>query len=178
MFSLKYHDCAESCDFEMKKTLNIDGGFGSIFDAPLRVHEVMTTPTTCLHADQSLSDVVTLMANRFFHHVLVVDTEERLIGVISDRDVFRALARTRDWHTKLVKEIMSAEPVTTTPDAFISVAAKEMLNKRINCLPVIDPNGKLCGIVTSTDLIKRFEKIQSAIETSKAFATPKSKLAR
>jgi len=77
-----------------------------------------------------------------------------------------------------VKEVMSAEPVTTTPDAFISVAAKEMLNKRINCLPVIDPNGKLCGIVTSTDLIKRFEKIQSAIETSKAFATPKSKLAR
>jgi CBS domain-containing protein len=104
------------------------------------------------------------MANRSFHHVLIVDADDRLRGVISDRDVLCALSRTRNWNKKSVSAIMTKETVTTTADCLISVAAHEMLAKRINCLPVIDAEGRVCGILTSTDLLKAHATVQAFVE--------------
>ena len=52
---------------------------------PLRVAELMTSETTSMSADQTFGELVTMMANRSFHHVLVVDGDKNLCGVISDR---------------------------------------------------------------------------------------------
>lgn len=131
---------------------------------PLRVAEVMTREILTLAPERSFADAVRMMATQFFRHVLVVDSEERLRGVISDRDVLRALARTANWNTRPVSEIMTCDPVTVSPDTAISLALKAMLDKRINCLPVISPEGSVCGIVTSTDLLHAYEKLQSALE--------------
>lgn len=136
----------------------------AIFASPLRVSEVMTRKTMTLRANQSFGDVVALMANRSFRHILVVDVDERLRGVISDRDVLRALSRTPNWSKKSVREIMTRDSVTTTPDSLISAAAREMLAKRINCLPVIDADGRVCGILTSTDLLKAYATVQALLE--------------
>lgn len=134
-------------------------------DLPLHVSAIMTKETVALHPEQSFADVVGLMANQFFHHVLVIDGEQRLCGVISDRDVLRELSRTRDWSQKKVSEIMTPHPMTIAPDSLISAAVRRMLDKRINCLPVVGAEGKVCGILTSTDLLKTYEKIQSWLET-------------
>jgi len=135
-----------------------------ILTAPMRVAEVMTHEAMTLDPRQSLADVVALMATRSFHHVLVVDPDDRLCGVISDRDVLRALSRTPNWNKKNISEIMTQESVTTTPQSLISVAAREMLERRINCLPVIGADGRVCGILTSTDLLKAYASVQSALE--------------
>jgi CBS domain-containing protein len=87
-----------------------------------------------------------------------------LSGVISDRDVLRALSRTPNWNKKNVSEIMTQDSVTTTPESLISVAAQEMLERRINCLPVIGADGRVCGILTSTDLLKAYASVQSVLE--------------
>ena len=134
---------------------------------PLRVAELMTSETTSMSADQTFGELVTMMANRSFHHVLVVDGDKNLCGVISDRDVLRVLARSPQWHSKQLSEIMTQDPVTTTPDMLISVAVREMLAKRISCLPVVAADGTLCGILTSTDLLKALERLQTLIEKSK-----------
>jgi acetoin utilization protein AcuB len=117
-----------------------------------------------LGPEQSFADAVGLMATQFFRHVLIVDEDERLHGVISDRDVLRALARTPNWNTKSVSEIMTKDAITTVPEAPISHAIKLMLDKRINCLPVIGSDGRVCGILTSTDLLKAYEDIQILLE--------------
>jgi CBS domain-containing protein len=85
----------------------------------------------------------------------------------SDRDVLRVLARSPQWHSKQLSESMTQEPVTTTPDMLISAAVLEMLAKHINCLPVVAADGGLCGILTSTDLLKALERLQTLIEKSK-----------
>lgn len=131
---------------------------------PLRVAEVMTHEAMTLDPRQTLADVVALMASRSFHHVLVVDPDDRLRGVVSDRDVLRALSRTPNWNNKNVCEVMTPESVTTTPEALISAAAQEMLERRINCLPVIGADGRVCGILTSTDLLKAYASLQNALE--------------
>jgi CBS domain-containing protein len=140
---------------------------GEILAGPLRVAELMTSETTSMSADQTFGELVTMMANRSFHHVLVVDGDKNLYGVISDRDVLRVLARSPQWHSKQVSGIMTQEPVTTTPDMLISAAVRDMLAKRINCLPVVAADGGLCGILTSTDLLKALERLQTLIEKSK-----------
>ena len=96
--------------------------------------------------------------------MLVVDEDERLHGVISDRDVLRALSRTPDWSKKSVAEIMNPDTITTTPDSAISAAVRLMLENRINCLPVMGPDGRVAGILTSTDLLKAYEKLQAKVE--------------
>jgi acetoin utilization protein AcuB len=136
--------------------------------APLKVSDVMTRDTLSMRPHQSFAEVVELMANRSFHHMIVVDAEERLQGVISDRDVLRALSRTPDWSKKSVGEIMSREPLTAMPATPLSAAIKSMLVMRINCLPVVGADGRVCGILTSTDLLNAYEKIQLRFEETAA----------
>ena len=136
----------------------------AVLAAPVHVADVMTKAPMSMLPHQSFAEVVAMMANRSFHHMLVVDEDERLHGVISDRDVLRALSRTPDWSKKSVAEIMSPDAVTTTPESAISTALSLMLEKRINCLPVIGPDGRVAGILTSTDLLKAYEKLQAKIE--------------
>ena len=78
--------------------------------------------------------------------------------------MLRALSRTPDWGKKSVAEIMNPDSITTTPDSAISVAVRSMLENRINCLPVIGPDGRVAGILTTTDLLKTYDKLQAKIE--------------
>ena len=136
----------------------------AVLAAPVRVADVMTKDVRTMLPDQSFAEVIGMMATRSFHHMLVVDEEERLHGVISDRDVLRALSRTPDWNKKSVSEIMNPDTITTTPDSGISAAVRLMLENRINCLPVMGPDGRVAGILTTTDLLKTYEKLQTKIE--------------
>ena len=136
----------------------------AVLAAPIQVADVMTKDVRTMLPDQSFAEVIGMMATRSFHHMLVVDEEERLHGVISDRDVLRALSRTPDWSKKSVAEIMNPDSITTTPESTISAAVRSMLENRINCLPVIGPDGRVAGILTTTDLLKTYEKLQAKIE--------------
>ncbi len=138
---------------------------GDKMTAPVRVADVMTHDFVALTPEQTFAELVGLMASRPFHHVLVVDVEEQLLGVISDRDVLRAMSRIPDWTKKSVSEIMSRESITTTPNSAISAALKTMLDKRINCLPVLGEDQRVCGILTSTDLLRAYQIVQDKIES-------------
>ncbi len=54
---------------------------------------------------------------------------------------------------------MTRNPVTVKRDTSILDAVSKILAKRINCLPVIDDDGDVCGIVTSTDLLKSYQQV-------------------
>jgi CBS domain-containing protein len=137
---------------------------GALANAPVAVADVMTQEVMTLGQQQTFADTVALMANRFFRHVLVVDEDQRLCGVVSDRDILRGLARTLNWKATSISEIMTRDAFTVAPDTAISTAIREMLANHISCLPVIGSDGRVCGILTSTDLLTAYEKIQCALE--------------
>jgi acetoin utilization protein AcuB len=132
------------------------------------VADVMTRKTITLSPHHSLTEVVSLMADRHFRHVVVVDNGGRIVGVVSDRDILRALSRTSNWQTKDVSQIMTREPFTVKQETPVSVAVAKIVSKRINCLPVLDDEEKVCGIVTSTDLLKAYQKLLESLEHSSA----------
>lgn len=132
------------------------------------VADVMTRKTVTLSPHHGFSEAVSLMADRHFRHIVVVDPGGQIVGVISDRDILRTLARTNNWQTKDVSQIMTRDPVTVKRETPLSVAVAKIVAKRINCLPVLDDEEKVCGILTSTDLLKAYQKLLESLESNRA----------
>lgn len=131
---------------------------------PVRVREIMTPDVLTLAPDQTFREAVAMMANRPFRHFLVVHGDNQLAGVLSDRDLLRVLGRRADWDKLTVGEVMTTDVKSVEPDTPLSEAARKMLTHRINCLAVLDESRKVVGIVTSTDLLYSFLRLQSSLE--------------
>ena len=127
------------------------------------VDDVMTREVVSLSSHHNFEDAVNLISNRHFRHFVVVDNGQ-IVGIVSDRDVLRGLARTDNWQEKQVSEFMTVDPTTVRPDTSLSDAIAKMLDQKINCLPVIADDGTVCGILTSTDLLKAYQKELESVD--------------
>jgi acetoin utilization protein AcuB len=116
--------------------------------------------------------------NRFRR--LPVMHEDRLVGIVSDRDLKEASpskATTLDVHELyyllaelLVKDIMTRDPVTVAPDDTVEHAAQIMLENTISGLPVVDGRGKVVGILTQSDVFRAFMHITGILQGGVQFA--------
>jgi acetoin utilization protein AcuB len=134
----------------------------------MKVADLMTTKLYTVSPDDSVENAVRMLQQRSVRHLLVLDGHD-LVGIISDRDLKRALDTTKSKHKKLlnlgglffllepilVREIMTSDPVSIAPSATAQEAARVMLSRRFGALPVVK-SGKLVGIVTETDLLRHF----------------------
>lgn len=129
----------------------------------MKIKEIMKTQVVSIDMDDTLSDIQTMFNNVSFHHLLVTE-QNKLLGVISDRDLLKSISPyagttselPRDAATmkKRAHQIMSRKPVTVWAGSSISDAIDLLLKNDISCLPVIDKNNNIDGIVTWKDLIK------------------------
>lgn len=130
-------------------------------DTPVR--GVMTTRVVSVEFDDRLSVVKEIFDRLKFHHLLVVENG-RLQGVVSDRDLLRALSpfigtlaeTNRDINTleRRVHQIMTRKLVTLTPEASVRDAIDVFLTHGISCLPVVDAQNRPVGIVTWRDVLR------------------------
>jgi acetoin utilization protein AcuB len=128
----------------------------------LLVSDAMTANPVCVPAERTALQIVDIFQEMRFQHMLVTD-QGRLVGVLSDRDVVRLFgtheSEERNYlETITAGELMSLDPVTTTPDTPLLDAVSLMLENGLHCLPVVD-HGLACGILTSTDLFLALEQI-------------------
>ena len=85
-------------------------------------------------------------------HLVVVDERERVVGLVSERDLGgRHGAQTR--HQKLVRDLMTPDPIVLDPEIDVRLAADLLRGFSIGCLPVVS-GGALVGIVTTSDLLE------------------------
>ncbi len=126
------------------------------------VSKIMATDVVALDRNASLGSAKNIMDRRRLRHFPVVENGN-VVGVVSQRDVFRAsLASMLGYNERTekafldnlsIKGIMSDPPITVTADTRISEAARLMVEKKVGCLPVVDGN-RLIGLVTDTDFLK------------------------
>jgi len=129
----------------------------------MQVREFMTSKVVCVELDDSLQVVKEIFDNTRFHHLLVIYAG-KLQGVISDRDLLKALSPNigsaaeteRDSATlkKRAHQIMSRNLVTLLPDATIKDVVNVFTGCRISCIPIVDTSGNVEGIVSWRDLLK------------------------
>jgi CBS domain-containing protein len=132
-----------------------------------RVKNLMSSQVRTLEMNAALSLADEVMAMERIRHLPVLDEDEELVGIVTQRDLFRgALARALGFgdhaqqkilDTLKVKDVMHTEPVTIGPDAHVREAARLMLQHKIGCLPVIE-QGRLVGIVTESDFVELFSR--------------------
>jgi acetoin utilization protein AcuB len=136
----------------------------SLVIGPTEVADVMTGKVVTMSPHHTFTDAVKLMNDRHFRHCVVVDNNRRIVGVISDRDILRALARNPNSGAKSLDQVMTRNPITVRRNTPIIDAVSKILAKRINCLPVTDGDGTVCGIVTSTDLLKSYQQLLELVQ--------------
>ena len=118
------------------------------------VNALMTTAPLTIAPDLGVDAALELMHAEDIRHLPVVDAG-RLVGVVSDRDLLEAAgpASAFDDTPREVRELMACEPATIGPQDTIVAAATTLLVDRIGCLPVLDDDGRLAGILTEMDLV-------------------------
>ena len=130
----------------------------------MTLSNIMTARVVTVEMDDRLEVVKEIFDTMNFHHLLVVDQHKKLSGIVSDRDLLRALSpyvgsaaeTSRDLATlnKRVHQIMSRHPITLHPQSGIAEAVSLLLAHRISCIPIVDDEFRPVGIVSWRDVLK------------------------
>ncbi len=129
----------------------------------LRIRDAMTPEVTTLKRNDKLTLADDIMHLGRIRHLPVLDDDgQQLVGIVSQRDLFRgALATALGYgqsaqrkllDTLLVKEVMSTDVITTGPSTPLVEAARVLVERKIGCLPVVE-GGHLVGILTEGDFV-------------------------
>jgi CBS domain-containing protein len=130
-----------------------------------RVGEVMSRDVLTVHPDDRLLDAVGRMSSRAVRHLPVVDGDTRPLGMLSDRDVRRALGETaaREGEAGLqrrvseyrVQDVARRPALTIDEDATLLEAARRMLDDHVGALVVTGRDGRVAGLVSYVDVLAK-----------------------
>jgi len=135
----------------------------------------MTEEFICLDPQDKITRAIDVIQEEEIRHILINDEQGKFLGLLSDRDILRSLPfsgrrppspqkRFREHlfaikpQTKCLElsidSIMKRKPLHVTPNCTIYEAADILYKKKISCLPVIDKQNNLKGVITVTDLMR------------------------
>ena len=139
------------------------------------VQKIMTEQVITLEPQDDLARAIEVMQDEEIRHVIIMDEQEKFVGLVSDRDILRNLPyagrrppsppkkfrehlfATNSWTKSLLlplESIMVRKVLHILPGCSVCEAAEILYKKKISCLPVVDEQEKLRGIITVTDLMR------------------------
>ena len=116
------------------------------------VDQIMTEDLVTVSGSLTLAAAGETMTDADIKSVVVSDAEDRPVGILTSTDFVRMAADGNSPAESRVSEYMTADIVTTTPGAAVDEAADLMVDHGISHLPVVGDDGRLTGIVTTTDV--------------------------
>jgi acetoin utilization protein AcuB len=130
------------------------------------ITDLIQSRVVTVEMDDSLSLAQSLMENASIHHLPVIDSHRCVVGMLSDRDLLRAISpfmntaaeASRDITImrRPVHQIMSHHPITVNADSLLETTAQSMLDNNISAFPVTKDDDRLIGIITWKDLIRHY----------------------
>lgn len=133
--------------------------------------EVMTPSPTVALPQHTITDAAELMRREDCGLVPVVSETNKLIGVLSDRDiVLKVVAEGRDPRSVAVTDVMSTDLVTCLPQETIETAMEQMATRQVRRIPIVDRDGSLVGIVSQADLATRLSSPQETGQVVQAIS--------
>jgi len=145
-------------------------------EIPGTVSEIMTRDVVSVAEDETLANLLGSLKVLRFRHLPVTD-EDRLIGLVTESDLLGIASSTLLPHHGRqdevlqerfrVRDIMIREVITVSPDTSLQEAGRLLLKQRFGCLPVVDRDNVLVGILTGSDFIK-------VVATARSLAGPRT----
>jgi len=139
------------------------------------VQDIMSQPVICLGPQDNLTNAIEVLQAKEIRHIIITDEQGKLLGLVSDRDILRNLPyagrrppsapkkfrehlfAADSWTTNFLmplENIMVRNVVHISPKCSVCEAAEILYKKNISCLPVIDKQKKLRGIITIIDMMQ------------------------
>jgi acetoin utilization protein AcuB len=129
------------------------------------VSRSMTRKVITIDQEANIFDAQELMAKNSIRHLPIVDQNQHLIGIVTDRDIRSALpyrfyemppGEKEKISAIKVRDVMSKDPVSVSPAHTIQDALLLIQNSKVGALPVVDENKRLTGIISVRDLLRAF----------------------
>ncbi len=144
----------------------------------MRVRDRMSRGVVTIHSDALVAGAARLMRSRKIRHLPVVDRDDNLVGIVTDRDLRQVLFDPvlENWLGRAakrlpmlrVRDVMTWGPVTVRPESEIRQAAWLMHAVKVGALPVVEA-GKVVGILTERDIVKAFEEVLAGEALAKPY---------
>jgi CBS domain-containing membrane protein len=134
----------------------------------LLVKDLMTKEPFSLLLDDCLESIEEIMKWQHIRHIPIVDESDKLIGIVTHRDLLKiaisSLAEVSAAEKKTisrsikVRDIMNKKVTPASPNDSLKHVSELMFLYKYGCMPVVDADGKLVGILTEADFVKCFYK--------------------
>lgn len=135
----------------------------------MKVKDIMRTNVVSLRIADTLGVAEDIMNMGRIRHLPVVDEENRVVGIVSQRDLFRATissvlgfdrSKEHEWMGRIkVQDVMTKQVTLVDPEAGMSEAVDKFVTDKIGCLPVVNEQGTLVGLLTETDCLRCFRDL-------------------
>ncbi|HJR17720.1 MAG TPA: CBS domain-containing protein [Gemmatimonadales bacterium] len=126
----------------------------------MRVSELMRKSVKTVRLDAPVNDALVTLAESHISALPVLDGRKRMVGVVSSTDILTceaeaedAVARETLFDDTMVREIMTPNPLTVSPDTEVREAAQQMLYGDIHRLFVVEGD-EVIGVLSTTDLMR------------------------
>ena len=136
------------------------------------VAELMTADPLCVTREASLKDAHDLMRSKNIRHIPVIDHKGVLVGMLTQKIIiarvlalmaqFGATVLEHKEKQQLVLELMVTDFAAVTQEQSLKDVAAFFVTNRHGCLPVVDSNNKLKGILTSADFVRLAAELLAA----------------
>ena len=127
------------------------------------IKSIMTSDVKVCAPDTTLAATARIMSSRDCGIVPVVDSDGKLMGVITDRDVCLAVAAKVQSPDELsARDVMTKKVYTCSPDDDARTALKVMKNHAVRRVPVVTADGRLAGLISIDDLVLRADSHKGA----------------
>ncbi len=137
----------------------------------MKIKEIMTKDVKTVSEDCTVKEVAEHMKSLNVGSVPVCDKSNKLVGMVTDRDmVIRGLTSSGEQNTP-INQVMSTNPVSISPDTGVHEAARVMAKNQIRRLPVVE-NNEVVGIVSIGDLAVRDIYVNEAGDALSSISEP------
>ena len=138
----------------------------------MKIQDVMTRDPRCVTPGASAREAAQIMRDEGVGIVPVVEGD-RLVGLVTDRDLaVRLVADGRDGNTT-VRDVMSSEQIATCrPEEDLDRAMETMAREQVRRIPIVDERGTLVGIVAQADVVRKARDDRKAEETVERISQP------
>lgn len=123
----------------------------------MRLREILSKKGSVVHTIEPTSTLADVVEKLVAHNCgsLVVAEGDRMVGIISERDILRASAGQSPALEKVrVMDVMSGDVISGSPDDSVNDTMGLMTDNRIRHLPVLDDDGQLAGLISIGDVVK------------------------
>jgi len=146
----------KALDFYKDSKHYLEAGLHNVLAAQIMSHPVIT-----IHPTTSIKETWDLFLIKRFRHIPVLSQEDKLVGIVSDRDILKLgihlqSADDGQGKEKPVEKIMGKNVLFAKPDAEIRKIVYILIQKKIGAMPIINDLGLLLGIITRSDILKHF----------------------